>query len=115
MCNKPLYGLLVFLLTACAVSPTGRQQLLLMNSQQINTMGVQAFNQLKQTKPIDTDPRVNAYVQCVAQAITLSMRWRSRFNSFNHQRGRRSFMFLRTGVCRSMSKASLAALHWGRM
>ena len=63
MRNKLLHGLLVFLLTACAVSPTGRQQLLLMNSQQINTMGVQAFNQLKQTKPIDTDPRNNAYVQ----------------------------------------------------
>lgn len=70
MRNKVFYSVLAFLLTACAVSPTGRQQLLLMNNQQMNTMGVQAFNQIKQTKPIDQDPRVNAYVQCVAGAIT---------------------------------------------
>lgn len=70
MRNKLFYGLLAFLLTACTTSPTGRQQMLLMNNQQLNAMGVQAFNQLKQTKPIDQEPRVNAYVQCVAWAIT---------------------------------------------
>jgi predicted Zn-dependent protease len=70
MRNTVFYGVLAFLLTACTVSPMGRQQLLLMNNQQMNTMGVQAFNQIKQTKPIDMDPRDNAYVQCVAGAIT---------------------------------------------
>lgn len=70
MRNKLFYGLLVLLLTACVTSPTGRQQILLMNNQQLNAMGLQAFNQLKQTKPIEQEPRVNAYVQCVARAVT---------------------------------------------
>jgi predicted Zn-dependent protease len=70
MRNNVFYGVMALLLTACAVSPTGRKQLLLMNNQQMSAMGVQAFNQLKQDKPIDQDPRINAYVQCVAGAVT---------------------------------------------
>ncbi len=68
-----IYGLLACLATACAVSPTGRRQLLLVNSQQINAMGMQAFNQVKQDKPIEPDPHVNAVVQCVVNAITAAL------------------------------------------
>lgn len=37
---------------------------------QMNDMGVQAFTDMKQKQPIDRDPRDNAYVDCVAKAIT---------------------------------------------
>lgn len=58
------------LLTACAVSPTGRKQLLLMGNSQVVEMGLTSFNQLKQKEKISTDPKTNRFVQCVANAIT---------------------------------------------
>jgi predicted Zn-dependent protease len=70
MVNKVLLGLLALLLTACAVSPTGRQQFMMMNPQQMSAMGTQAFAELKDATPVERNRRVNAYVQCVASAIT---------------------------------------------
>lgn len=70
MVNKRLLGLLALLLTACAVSPTGRQQFMMMNPQQMSAMGTQAFAELKDATPVERNPWVNAYVQCVASAIT---------------------------------------------
>ena len=37
--------------------------------QQLEAMGIQAFTELKQNKPIVTDRRVNDYVQCVARSV----------------------------------------------
>ena len=58
------------LLTACAVSPTGRKQLLLMGNNDISQMGLSSFQQIKQKEKVSMDPRQNQYVQCVAQAVT---------------------------------------------
>lgn len=60
----------VVLLTACATSPTGRSQLILMPKSEIDRMGLQAFETIKQETPVDTGSAANRYVTCVAGAIT---------------------------------------------
>ena len=58
------------LLVACSTSPTGRSQLVLMPESQMNQMGLQAFTSIKKKTPVDKSRTTNAYVQCVANAIT---------------------------------------------
>lgn len=70
MKTKLFLLLLLLILTACAVSPTGRKQLAFMPESQMISMGMQSFQQLKQETPRVDDPAVNQYVQCVADAIT---------------------------------------------
>jgi predicted Zn-dependent protease len=48
----------------------GRSQLQLLPADQLNQMGLEAFQKVKQTTPTTRDPALNAYVQCVADAIT---------------------------------------------
>jgi len=57
------------LLAACATSPTGRQQLQLFPEGQLEQMGVQAYQQMREEEPvIDSGPAVT-YVQCVTDAL----------------------------------------------
>ncbi|MFL9591399.1 M48 family metallopeptidase [Aeromonas schubertii] len=58
------------LLAACAQSPTGRSQMLLYSPQQMNQLGASSFEEMKKQAKISTDKKVNAYVQCVAGAVT---------------------------------------------
>ena len=58
------------LLTACATSPTGRSQLLMMPDAQIDQMGLQSFETLKRQKPINANPQYNQLANCIAGAIT---------------------------------------------
>ena len=58
------------LLAACATSPLGRTQLMTVSDQDMETMGVQAFEQISAGTPQSKDPAANAYVNCVADAIT---------------------------------------------
>lgn len=58
------------LLAACATSPTGRSQLVFMPESQVDSMGVQAFTQLKKKTPVSRNVKANQFVQCVARAIT---------------------------------------------
>jgi predicted Zn-dependent protease len=58
------------LLAACAVSPTGRNQLVFMPDAQINQMGLQAFDTLKQEKPVSNNARYTQVARCIAQALT---------------------------------------------
>lgn len=58
------------LAVACATSPTGRRQLRLVSDAEMAQMGAAAFQELKQKTPPTKDGKVNAYVQCVSQAIT---------------------------------------------
>ncbi len=60
---------LLFLVTACQTSPTGRKQMALVPQEQVDAMGIQAFEDMKAQQPINRDPAVNAYVKCVANAI----------------------------------------------
>ena len=61
--------LLSSLLSACITSPTGRSQLIFMPDDQINQMGLQAFDTLKKSTPISNNPRYNQVASCIAQAI----------------------------------------------
>ncbi len=65
----PVVLLTAFVLAACATSPLGRQQLLLISEQQVDAMGIQAFTSMKQSKPIDSNAGDNSHVRCVAQTL----------------------------------------------
>ena len=60
----------ILTLTACATSPTGRSQLIFMPDSEVDAMGLQAFTNLKNEKPINQDSKENQFVNCVAGAIT---------------------------------------------
>ncbi|PPC91516.1 MAG: peptidase [Methylobacter sp.] len=57
-------------LTACAVSPTGRQQFIFMTDDQMSQLGLQAFDNLKREKPVSNNAKFQQISQCVAQALT---------------------------------------------
>ncbi|WP_372716473.1 M48 family metallopeptidase [Immundisolibacter sp.] len=58
------------LLTACATSPLGRSQLQLFSDTDLSQMGLAAYDDIRKKEPRDNDPAANAYVRCVANAIT---------------------------------------------
>lgn len=58
------------LLSSCATSPLGRNQVAFLPEEQVSQMGIQAFDELKQKTPIETSPQINNYVKCIANAIT---------------------------------------------
>lgn len=70
MRNSILLTIVALILLACATSPTGRPQLTLLPDSQMNAMGSQAFQELQQKTPKEIDPKLNAYVACVARAVT---------------------------------------------
>jgi predicted Zn-dependent protease len=57
----------------CQTSPLGRKQLMLVPAGQMDSMGIQAFQDMKTTTKIEKDPATNAYVKCVANGITSAM------------------------------------------
>lgn len=63
----------LLLLVACATSPTGRSQLLLMPKAEMAQMGVSAFADLKSKEKVSADATTNQYVRCVANAITAAL------------------------------------------
>jgi predicted Zn-dependent protease len=65
-----LASLLLAFLVSCGTSPTGRNQLLVFPADQLDAMGVQAFEEMRTQLTVDTDPAINDYVRCVASAIT---------------------------------------------
>lgn len=73
-----MFVVTALLLGACATSPTGRQQLMLVSNDQMQEMGVTAFKQMKQKLPVARGAEVNQYVTCVANAITRQLPGRAR-------------------------------------
>ncbi|MCI0732290.1 MAG: M48 family metallopeptidase [Methylococcaceae bacterium] len=69
-----LNTLVVFMLNACATSPLGRSQLLLMTDSDVDRMGAQAFEVQKKNLPVSDDPRSNQFVQCVAGTLTRQLK-----------------------------------------
>lgn len=68
---RPLIVLAVLLVVAaCAVSPTGRRQFMLMPEGQMAAMGAQAFDDIQRQTPRESSPGTDAYVQCVGDALT---------------------------------------------
>ncbi|NMP31366.1 M48 family metallopeptidase [Thalassotalea sp. M1531] len=57
------------LVSACSTSSTGRQQLTLFSSGELNKMGVSSFEQLKEKEKINRDKRTNEYVKCISTDI----------------------------------------------
>ena len=57
-------------LVACATSPMGRRQLLLMPAAQMDQMGLTAYSQLKQQTPLSSNQKQIAYVRCISHALT---------------------------------------------
>ncbi|MFA5530489.1 MAG: M48 family metallopeptidase [Thiohalomonadaceae bacterium] len=64
------YVAAVALLTACATSPLGRQQLRFFPEGQMAEMGAAAFDQARQETPPTKDSALTRYVTCVADAVT---------------------------------------------
>ncbi len=67
--KNTLLALAAAALAACATSPLGRNQLILVPDSQMNQMGVDAFQQLKEKQTVSRDRGDNRYVSCVAEAI----------------------------------------------
>jgi predicted Zn-dependent protease len=57
-------------IAGCATSPLGRSQVMLIGDAEMDKMGVEAFEQLKSQGKVSTESSSNAYVTCVANAIT---------------------------------------------
>lgn len=64
-----LVGILSSSLFSCATSPEGRQQLKLFPDDQMNTMGVQSFEEIKKQTPLTKDNNIQQYVLCIANKI----------------------------------------------
>ncbi|MDM8564782.1 M48 family metallopeptidase [Candidatus Halobeggiatoa sp. HSG11] len=62
-------SLTTLVLVSCVTSPLGRKQLNFMPADQMNTMGIEAFSQMKQENPIETNRQINNYVTCIANAL----------------------------------------------
>lgn len=56
-------------LISCATSPEGRKQLKLIPDDQMDTMGIQSFEQLKQQTPLTKNKNIEQYVLCIANKI----------------------------------------------
>ena len=59
----------LLVLTACEESPTGRKQVTLVPDAQMAEIGAQAFDDILRQQALVEDPRIRAYVGCVAQAL----------------------------------------------
>lgn len=63
----------VLAIGACAVSPTGRNQLLFFPEGEMAQMGAAAFTEQKQGTPISKDRKATEYVQCVSARLLKAM------------------------------------------
>lgn len=71
MMLKTILSLLIVIsLVACATTPTGRSQLAFMPDNELDSMGLQAFEDLKKEKAISQDVEENEFVRCITTAIT---------------------------------------------
>ncbi|HGG60854.1 MAG TPA: M48 family peptidase [Gammaproteobacteria bacterium] len=63
-------SLLALLLAACATSPLGRKQLILLPDSQMDQLGAASYLDMKKTRPVEPDPHENRYVRCVVDALS---------------------------------------------
>lgn len=62
---------IVLVAAACATSPTGRTQLMLVSGDEMNAMGAEAFEQLKENSKVMPEGSAHhRYVSCISNAIT---------------------------------------------
>lgn len=72
MMKQMITVVILVILAGCATnqSPTGRSQTLLFSAQQMDQMGAESFEQMKQQQALSKDKQRIAYVRCVADRIT---------------------------------------------
>jgi len=58
------------LAVACATSPLGRRQLMLVSNSQVTEMGIASYRDMQKKMPATKDARTSSYVNCVARLIT---------------------------------------------
>lgn len=73
MFRQLLTGVVIASLAACATSPTGRSQFIMIPESDMAQMGTQAFQQMQNQEPVSDNPEVRRYVQCVTDAITAEL------------------------------------------
>ena len=61
--------LVITALSSCATSPEGRTQFKLIPDDQMDLMGAQSFEQIKQQTPLSKDQNINQYVLCITNKI----------------------------------------------
>lgn len=72
--TKTICTLILFILvSSCATSPSGRKQLILLSSSQLDQMGAASFTQLKQTKTTTKDTKSIKYVTCITHHLLVAM------------------------------------------
>lgn len=71
--RKLLTGVCLVVLAACATSPSGRSQLILVGDADMDRMGATAFTQIKSSGKLANDPARARYVNCVAQALVAQL------------------------------------------
>ncbi|NNJ71629.1 MAG: M48 family metallopeptidase, partial [Enterobacterales bacterium] len=54
---------------ACAVSPTGRNQILLYSGNQMSQMGIAAYDSMKQEQKVSANSKQIAYVRCITDRL----------------------------------------------
>ncbi len=59
----------LLILAGCATSPTGRQQLMLVSTSQMNQLGLDSFQQMRTQGKFAHAPREKAYASCVSHAL----------------------------------------------
>lgn len=64
-----LVPLAALLLGACATSPTGRSQLMMVSDSQMSQMGLTAFSTMRKQGKFVNAPRQRTYAACVADAL----------------------------------------------
>jgi len=69
MWKKFSFIMIVLLIASCATTPLGRKQLAFMPLEQMDEMGVQAFQTIKDETPSASNRQVNGYVQCITNAL----------------------------------------------
>ena len=63
----------VTLLLACSTSPTGRKQFMMYDDSSVAPQAIKQYEQMKKQKPPVTDPKVNNYVNCIAEALLATL------------------------------------------
>ena len=67
--NLILLLLTIYLLSACATSPMGRKQFIMIGDAEMNKMGVASFQKMKTSVKVSSNQKSINYVNCVANAI----------------------------------------------
>jgi len=61
--------ILSIMLLSCAISPTGRKQVLLYSDGEMSKMGIAAYDSMKKEQPLLKDAKTTAYVQCITNRL----------------------------------------------